>query len=229
LKEFDLSRFRVANPDALGAKEKELWEQLEPILHLALDDLKRAGKIETRYNPANMGLLDRTLHKLDEFSIVHNVFINLFKGPSDSEGYLAVNAKFGITEQSTISTYIMAALTVSMLSTELFKLLLLFITRKIDFSVANFSKTMAREIPVAWSKLERFVDSPFRNAIAHGTYVIVERKIRLFKNAKLERVEGEQDLELSDFMMRIKDQNVLFQVLVNVIFDKAKTGFFLPN
>jgi len=234
MNEFDATRFRVGNPEALGGREKDLWVKVEPLIHQLLVELKKSGKIETVFLPADMNLLDATLKKLNEFSKVHNVFINLFDSESDSKGFLAVNAKFGLDEPNTISAYLISALAVSMLSTELFKLLLLFLTKDVDPSVANFPKTMRREAPNSWELLEPFVDTPWRNAIAHGTYAIINRKFRLFKNAKLEADETEEGeefagLDLSDFMMRIKDKNVLFQVLVNVIVDLAAAGFFQPS
>lgn len=77
--------------------------------------------------------------------------------------------------------------------------------------------------------MEPFVDSSPSNALAYGTYAIVNKKLRLFENAKLATLEtdGKMDeMELSDYMMRIKDQNVLYQVLVNVLNEEARKGFF---
>src|SRR5437867_3005831 len=123
MNEFDAKRFRVANPDALGEKEKELWVKLEPMVQEVLDELKTAGKIESVFVQAEMDLLTITLHKLDEFSLVHNVLINLFDSPSKSKKFLAANTEFGLSEANTISAYLMAATTMAALSTELFKLM----------------------------------------------------------------------------------------------------------
>src|SRR2546422_8387592 len=205
MNEFDAKRFRVANPEALGEKEKELCVKLEPMVKEILDELKTAGKIESVFVRREMDLLSLTLHKLDEFSMVHNILIHLFDSPSRSMEFLAVNKKFGLNEANTISAYVMAATTMAALSTELFKLLLLFVTKDVDPSVANFGRTMEREAPTAWNSLQPFVDSPLRNALAHGTYAIVNKKIRLFKNAKLETLETEgvtEEMELYEFMMR---------------------------
>ena len=232
MSKFDPKRFKVANPDALGEKEKELWVRIEPLVQELLSELKTAGKIESVFLSADMALLDVTLRKLDEFSMVHNMFIHLSDSELTFKEFLTTNSKFGFTETNTIATYIIAAITVAVLSTELFKLLLLFTTKDVDPRVANFSRTMAREAPQAWKNLEPFVDSPFRNALTHGTYAIVNKKIRLFENAKLETLETDgkvEEMELSDFMMRIKDQNVLYQVLVNVVAEKAEKRFFAPS
>jgi len=155
---FDAKRFKVANPEALGEKEKQLWVRLEPIVQDLLDELKDAGKIESVFPPAKMALLQATFDKLDEFSAVHNVVLHLSESEpkfkeflSESEPkfkeFLATNSKFGFTESNTISAYVMATVTVSVLSTELFKLLLLFLTKDVDPRVANFGRTMAREAP----------------------------------------------------------------------------------
>jgi len=153
---FDAKRFKVANPEALGEKEKQLWVRLEPIVQDLLDELKDAGKIESVFPPAKMALLQATLDKLDEFSAVHNVVLQLSESEPKFKEFLATNSKFGFTESNTISAYVMATVTVSVLSTELFKLLLLFLTKDVDPRVANFGRTMAREAPKPgspWSHL----------------------------------------------------------------------------
>src|SRR2546428_9863659 len=125
--------------------------------------------------------------------------------PQSRKSFLRQTRNSGLSEANAISAYVMAATTMAALSTELFKLLLLFVTKDVDPSVANFGRTMEREAPTAWNSLQPFVDSPLRNALAHGTYAIVNKKIRLFKNAKLETLEtdGEtEEMDLSDFMMR---------------------------
>lgn len=225
---FDAKRFKVANPEALGEKEKQLWVRLEPIVQDLLDELKDAGKIESVFPPAKMALLQATFNKLDEFSAVHNVVLHLSESEPKFKEFLATNSKFGFTESNTISAYVMATVTVSVLSTELFKLLLLFLTKDVDPRVANFGRTMAREAPKPgspWSHLStRRLATPWLTEPA-----IVNKKLRLFENAKLATLEtdGKMDeMELSDYMMRIKDQNVLYQVLVNVLNEEARKGFF---
>lgn len=74
-----------------------------------------------------------------------------------------------------------------------------------------------------WPSLKGYVDNDFRNALAHGTYGIVNKRIVLYKDANLVPVE---EIELDEFMMRLKDQNVLFLCLINTLVTKKKAGFF---
>jgi hypothetical protein len=68
---------RVANVDAFGEKEKELWNQIEPILNDVLDELKRNGFIETIFVQKEVDALWYCISKQDTFSHVSNVLLHL--------------------------------------------------------------------------------------------------------------------------------------------------------
>ena len=67
------------------------------------------------------------------------------------------------------------------------------------------------------------MNEKFRNALAHGLFGTEAKKIVLYKNAKFEVLDR---MELADFMIRTKEQNVLTQCFIHVIIDKKKSGFF---
>ena len=79
--------------------------------------------------------------------------------------------------------------------------------------------------PNAIRPLEPYLDLDFLNALAHGLFGTKGKQIVLYKNAKLE-VLG--ILDLADFMIRSKNQNVLTQCMISVIVQKKKAGFFTP-
>jgi hypothetical protein len=219
---------RVANVDAFGEKEKELWNQIEPILNDVLDELKRNGFIETIFVQKEADALWSCISKQDTFSHVSNVLLHLSDKEKASK-FVKLNAQFGLDEATVVAAYIMTVLSLSVLKTELFKLFLLFHMKRgrgVSHRVSSFNITMKGSAPDNWPKLEPFVDSPLRNALAHGTYALVNHKIVLFDDARLEPLE---ELQLSDIMMRTKDQDVLFQCLINVIQRKTKEGLFTPE
>jgi len=220
----DSKRYRAANPEAIGEREKELWTRVEPIIDQILGELRKADKIKTASFPSDMNL-PQILRQMNEFSEVYNFLIDLIDSEHDSKEFLESNAKFGLDGSKLIAAYIIIAGTMAVLSTEFFKLLLLFFTKDLDNRVDRFKPTMKNIVPNSWPKLEPFIDNKLRNAIAHGNYAVVDQKVRLFKNAKL---EIEEEMSLSDFMMRLKNQNVLGQVLIKVILRKAEKGFFIP-
>ncbi len=216
---------KVANPDALGIREKELWVKVEPIVGELLDELKRNGLIETVFVQKEAEALWSCVSKLDDFSRAHNVLLHLSDSKEKAFEFTNTNTKFGFDERTIVTIYVMAALTLSVLKTEVFKLVLLFHmkrSKRISHSVSRFVPTMQDSAPIAWAKLKQFVDNPLRNALAHGTYALVGDKIVLYDDATLEPIEK---LELGDIMIRIKDQDVLFQSLINVLQAKARDGF----
>lgn len=219
---------KIANPDALAEVDKKLWNEIEPLLNNLLDELKANGKIETIYTQSERDTLGSVLKKLDNFSSAHNTLIELFDNP-DPKPFLDATSKFGFTENGVIYMYVAAAVTLEVLSTELFKVLLLFHMKDVNFAVSRFYSTMQSAAPNSWPKLEPYVDSDFRNSLSHGTYAIVGTQIVLFNDAKLfPSTDPEAQMPLDKFMLRIKTQNVLYQCLINVLAQKKAAGFLTP-
>jgi hypothetical protein len=215
---------RVANPEAFGDAEKTLWKKIEPVLNDVLDEIKKNGIIETVYVKAEMDRLGGLLKTLDKTSITNNILTHIFERPQEEQlqFFQAINP-FGFKESDVTTTYMMLEGAILVLSTELFKLLLLFHMKNVSHDVSKFNSTMQNSAPRTWPMLKPFVDNGFRNAIAHGTYAFVGRKVILYRDAKLIPFE---EMELDEFIMRIKEQNVLFHCLFNVIASKKKSGFF---
>jgi len=215
---------RVANPEALGHAEKALWEKIEPVLIGVLDETKANGRLETIYLKAEMDRLSGPMRTFEEASITHNVLGHLFDGPKEKWlRFLQATEQFGFTEANVARMYLTLEVAVALLSTELFKLVLLFHMKDVNYDVSKFSSTMRNCAPKTWPLLKPFVDNDFRNALAHGTYTIVSKGIVLYKDAKLLPFD---EMKLHEFMMRTKEQNVLYMCLFNVLAAKKKSGFF---
>ena len=215
---------RVANPEALGDREKTLWKKIEPVLSEVLNEIKANGKIETVYVKAERDRLIGPLKILEETSVTHNKLIHVFEMAQEERShFFEAIRRYGFEEVSVIGMYLTLAGAVTVLSTELFKLLLLFHMKDVSHDVSKFSSTIRSVAPKTWPKLKPFVDNDFRNALAHGTYSLVGKKVVLYRDAKLIPF---QEMELHEFMMRSKDQNVLFQCFVSVLVAKKGPGFF---
>jgi hypothetical protein len=214
---------RVANPQALGDTEKALWMKIEPVLNDVLDEIKKNGKIETIYVRAEMDRLSGTIKTLEETGTTHNILINIFmKPPEERLRFFQAIQPFGFDEASVTRMYLTLAVAITVLSTELFKLLLLFHMKDESRDVSKFNYTMQSSAPKTWPLLKPFVDNDFRNALAHGTYAIVNKKIVLYRDTTLIPFE---EMELHEFMMRSKNQNVLFTCLADVLVAKKRLGF----
>jgi hypothetical protein len=74
--------------------------------------------------------------------------------------------------------------------------------KDVNFAVSKFYSTMASAAPNSWPKLEPKVDSDFRNSLAHGTYAVIDKKIVLFKDAKLSHsTDPEAEMTVDKFMI----------------------------
>jgi hypothetical protein len=214
----------VSNPEAMGDAEKKLWSEIEPILNEVLDELQRNGKIEIVQTEAEIDRFISTMRKLDDFALAHNALIDLFSQPTP-QPFLEATSKFGFDENKVIYMYIASAVTVAILSIELFKTMMLFVMKDVDFTVSRFSGTMASAAPTSWPKLKPYIDNDFRNALAHGTYAIINKKVLLFKDAKLLPPDDpEAEMSLDRFMTRVKNTNVLHKCFLSVYLSKLKSG-----
>jgi len=218
---------KFANPEAFGEAEKELWNKIEPVLREVLDELKSQNNIETVFVKSKVEYLRACIQKMDDFSLVHNFLLHLTGSRGKAASFLKANAEFGLDESRIVTNYINAIFTMSILNTELFKLVLLFHMKGVEnFQVSGFHNTLKKTAPNSWPKLEPFIDRSFRNSLAHGAYAIANRKIVLFDDAKLQPTE---QLELGECMMRGKRQEVLFQCLMNILKDRDENALLTRN
>jgi len=221
---------KVKNPEALGDKEKELYAELEPKIRALLQELNQNGVIETVLVKQDIARLGAVLGKLDEFSELHNT-MNHILVEDVFPRFMEANKQFGITESIAIRIWEASNLLTSLLSTELFKLLVLFHLKRglgqDAYKISKFTNTMGELAPNAWPQLQDSVDNAFRNSIAHGTYAFLRKDnqatVETYKDATLELPDS---MELHEFMIRTKEQNVLYMCGFNVLLDLKKKGWF---
>lgn len=211
------------NPDALGQGEKDLYVKIEPILIELLDELKNNGKIEISFIPIEKDHLKNILDNLTQVSMNYNALIHLFDKEEKVKEFLKVSTAYDFDEQKMVNLYVEITVLLCILNTELFKTLLLFHLKNVNHKASNFGSTMGQFAPVAWTKLKPHVDSTFRNSLAHGTWALEKKQVVLFDDAKLVPYEK---LDLSDFIIKAKNQNVLFICLVNTLVAKKRANFF---
>ncbi len=204
---------RVVKPVALGEEGKQIEAVLDTLLH----ELKTNSKIETVYTQTERDKLLSTLKTLDITGLAYNTMRSVFKERAAT--FQDAMSKFDFDEKRLIHIYIALGVTIALLSTELFKLLLLFHMKDVDHNVSNFMNTVSKAAPRIWPKLQPFVDNNFRNALAHGTYAVMGKKVVLFKDAKLLPSE---EMTLREFFSRIKNQSILYQCLINILNERMK-------
>jgi hypothetical protein len=221
----------VQNPDALGQKERELWAKIEPILSELLEEVKEKGKHKISFNNIKEEHLRNVMNNLIEINKNRNRVDSLLDSKEKLAQFLAGASKFGFNEFALVSLRVQLEAYICVLSTECFKLLLLYHLREVNPRVSNFPTTMEMVAPNSWRKLKRYVDNDFRNALAHGTWTMEwsvknEKSVPsvvLFKDAELVPYKR---LNLFDFMVEVKKQNILCSCLKRLIKERRKAKFF---
>jgi hypothetical protein len=214
----------VGNPDALAEKEKALWLEVEPILRELLDELKSHDKIENVFVKAELDDLETVLRTQQNCALNYNRLIHATTG---QKGFVELLEPFGFDDRSTADMFIQTGILLTVLTTELFRTILLFHSKGLnpegtlrsmlnELAGANFAPNSIR-------KLRKYVEIEFRNALAHGLVGTKEKKIVLYKNSKFEILEI---MDLADFMIRSKTQSVLTHCLINVIVERKREGVF---
>lgn len=210
------------NPEALGEAEKKLWKKIEPILCELLDELKANGKTEVSLAPIEMKHLNSLIDNYNQTSTNHNLLVHL-ADKDKSQCFLEVTSEFSFNESKTVNLYFEVAAYLCVLSTELFKVVLLFYLRDVDQRASHFSTTMEKVAPHTWKKLKPYIDNPFRNSLAHGTWAVENKEIILFEDAELVPFAR---LTIADFMIRGKEQSALYACLNYVIRERVNAKFF---
>jgi hypothetical protein len=213
---------QVKNPDALGSQERKLWQRIEPILDELLDELRAKGKIETSYVESEMKHLNSIIENLNTISTNNNLLLHAVD-TEKKKAFLDAISEFGFTDSSFTHLYLEVSALLLVQYLECFKTILLFHLRNVDFLVSHFDRTMQESAPKAWKKLKPILDNKFRNSLSHGMWAIENKKIILFEDSKLVPFAK---LDLTEFIIRIKTQNVLGTCLINLIDKKGKEGFF---
>ena len=188
-----------------------------------LDELKAKDKIEIAFVPVEMTHLASLITNLNQTGMNYNTLIHVADNAEKVRRFVEATVEFGFDEQSSAHMCIEVAVLLCILNTELFKTLFLFHLKGVNHQVSRFNTTMNEIAPEIWAKLRPYVDNDFRNSLAHGTWAVENKKIVLFKDAKLEPYEV---LELHDFIIKMKCQNVLYACLVNLLADKRSANFF---
>jgi len=219
----DFEKDQVENPDAFGLSEKELWQRIEPILDELLDELKANGKIEISYTTSEVEHLNSILNNLNMISKNHNLLVHIADSIDKARRFVKVVSEFGFDDSSSSHLFVEVSALLLIQNFEFFKTALLFHLRNVDYRASRFDETMQSSAPNVWRKLKPILDNKFRNSLAHGTWAIENQKVVLFEDAKLVPFEK---LALSDFMIRVKTQNVLYACLMNLIHKKRKDNFF---
>jgi hypothetical protein len=216
-----LTKF-IENPEILNSTEKAYWSEIEPLLHELLDELKANDKIETFFTESKITHMKNLLQNALRLGNNSNWITNgAMKSDEVAQKFLEATSPFGLNEELLVNIYIDISVLSCILHTEVFKTLILFHLKGVSTKVSNFSKTMQQFAPLAWARLKPFVDSKFRNSLAHSTWAIENEKVVLFEDADVVPYEI---LTIDDFIAKAKKLNILYACLAHVLITQMADG-----
>jgi hypothetical protein len=217
----------AANPETFGEQEKALWLKIEPILNELLDELKANGKIETIFIRRDMENLEVVLENHQKCVKNYNLLVDVGKDTQQATNFVQAIRPYGFDDYSTAQLIIQTGMLLAVLTTELFRISLLFHSKGLDSAVPL--EGMLRQLeradcaPHAATKLRPYLDLEYRNSLAHGLAGTRNQQVILYKNAKLDILET---MDLARFMIRGKTLSVLTQCLIATIAQRKRSGFF---
>lgn len=215
----------IENPEVLGKGGEEYWKKIESIICGLLDELEANGKIKHVFVRTEIEHMSHVINNIYQSGINNNWLLHLLFPSENLKSFLTVSSKFGFDETKAVNLYIQTTVLSCILHTELFKTFLLFHLTKVNYRTSEFYNTMEKAAPKSWKKLKPFVDSKFRNSLAHGTWAVEKNQVVLFEDAELVPYER---LDFDKFMIKAKKQNILYSCLATIIIQKFKAGFFAP-
>ena len=214
----------VVNPDEIAESEKIVWMELQSIIRDLLNELNVHNKIENNFTPSELVHFKKMLKTRNHVSENFGKIADTTDSWEISTDFLNAIRKFDFTDENYV--YLLVELSIMNLITdsETFKTLLLFHLKDINsHKVTDFTRTLKNFAPINYKRLEPYITNKFRNSLAHGTWAIENNQIVLFEDAKLIPFEK---LEIVDFLLRVRRQNLLLSCLSSVISDKIEKGFF---
>ncbi len=215
------------NKVGLGEGDKALWLEIESVITKVIEELRIRNKLRVNYNEdekAAIYLLQENVRLISKnFNSILDMSLKINKEREKTERLQKALAEFGLDENSIYYLNIQIAVLNCIAHTEAAKVYFLYHLKDIkSYKPSRFVSIMERNAPLTWSQLKPYVDSDFRNSLAHGTWTILRDRVFLFKDASLLSPER---LELFEFLKRIKSQNILYSALVNLIPQKFREYF----
>jgi hypothetical protein len=214
----------ITNPDTLVESEKIVWIELQGIISDLLNELNTKNKIENNFTHSELIHFKKMLKNRNYISENFEKIANTTDSLEINANFVNAIKKFDFTDENYI--YMLVELSIMNLinDNETIKTILLFILKDIKgYKATDFSRTMKEFAPLNYKRLEPYLNSKFRNSLAHGTWAIENNQIVLFEDAKLIPFER---LEVLDFLLKVRKQNVVFGCIWSVISDRIEKGFF---
>jgi len=224
MSEKELWKKWVSNPDEIAESEKIVWMELQQIISDILTELKTHNKIEANFTHSELVHFKKMMNTRNDIAENFGKIADTTDSWERITDFLNAIKKFNFTDVNYVYLIVELSIMNMLMDSEIFKTMFLFYLKGIKSHESTaFPSTMKNFAPINYNRLKPFINNKFRNSLAHGTWAIENNQIVLFEDAKLVPFEK---LELLDFLLKVRRQNVLVSCLSSVISDKIEKVFF---
>ena len=213
---------------ALSPKEQKIFNESVTLFENLLDDLKSKNLVRKGTSKSDRKKLAAIWRNSRLVANAFNVIFTIFDSKGKVNSFVSKNAKEGITHEVLTYTFVSQLFGVALLNFEsVFKTSLLFFLRE----DAGFSRRMTlgkminvlKGISTFGIQVESKIDFKLRNSLAHGTFWFGKGTVFLAENSYLEQV---QPIPLYDFIIRIKNLNIVAHAFIQALLNKKNQGYF---
>jgi len=162
--------------------------------------------------------------------MAYNTIVNLFKNKENIDSFINRNKEYGFTKDVMAFSYYnqIIGMFIIDIETVLRTSLLFFLKEKKGIKkrmeLGRLIYTIKKITPKIGNKLDKIVDCNLRNILAHGGILFESiDEVYLMQNAHLENLEK---INLVDFMIRVKKQNIVAHAFIEALMEKVRIGYF---
>ena len=213
---------------ALSPKEQEIFTECVTLFENLLDELKSKNLIRKGIAQKDREKLAAIWQNSKQVGNAFNVMFSIFDSEEKINSFVKKCTEENITHGVLTYTLVSQIFGIALLNFEsVFKTSLLFFLRE----DAGFTRRMTlgqmirtlKDVSTFGNQVEDKVDFKLRNSLAHGTFWFGNGIVFLAENSYLEQI---QPIPLGDFLIRIKEQNIVAHALIKALLNKKKQGYF---
>jgi hypothetical protein len=217
------------NSTKLPEGEKKYYNKIRPILEGLLNDLKKKKCLRRATREETIHLI-KIMRDKDEIALSLNMLNRIFKSKEELQKFLTI-AKDYFTDSNLAYLYVSQLYFQFLVSTELFRVFLLFYLKrgkehefKDTMTLRSFLDALKRVSPKYGKLIEDEIDIKLRNSFAHGLFRIVGQTFIYYMNVG--ELKKPISIQLHELWIKMKNHNLIYHCLVQLVTEKMKEGFF---
>lgn len=220
----------MSTPIRMTSRELKEYAHAKQVFKELLDDFNARGLLRKGIPQKQIKRLAKMWGLSRRFGRAYNAIFNILGNLERTKSFFARNKDEGIDEQVLTYSFVNQAIGFFLYEIEtVFKTSLLFFLEKKQglikrMQIGPLLNAIKNISPNIGTKLKPLIDLELRNSLAHGAFWFeAGGKVFITPNSHLEKTK---DLELHEFFIRVKKQNIVAHALIKALVEKVKQGYF---